>query len=421
MISETIKNFFLQLKDVFLNFNFFSDTLDILVVALIVYVVIVQMRKTQAIQVVKGLVLVAVMYAVVSLLGMNTSTYLFSKLFSDILIIFVILFSAEIRQALELLGKRRFGTRFSLFEQSSESLNVDMINCICRACGAMGRNKVGSLILIQRETMLGDYMKQAVPLDAQITFETLCSIFYPKAPLHDGAIIVKNGRIVAARCVVPLKNDREIVENVGTRHRAALEASLNSDCIAVVTSEETGMISIAVDGQLIRGFTDSQLREELGKYLLRGNDKKKTPMVLFAKHKKNDGETASDAEKTAGNETKEEKAKPAKAKKEKKEKKKKDKNSGSQGGGEDSSDTPADESPAEAAAQADTAEQTADEPESDSVSLEDSGEQGAPAAQSESSENGEAAAENTASGEGTAEDSGEEVPDEKDAGTKEDV
>lgn len=421
MISETIKNFFLQLKDVFLNFNFFSDTLDILVVALIVYVVIVQMRKTQAIQVVKGIVLVAVMYAVVSLLGMNTSTYLFSKLFSDILIIFVILFSAEIRQALELLGKRRFGTRFSLFEQSSESLNVDMINCICRACGAMGRNKVGSLILIQRETMLGDYMKQAVPLDAQITFETLCSIFYPKAPLHDGAIIVKNGRIVAARCVVPLKNDREIVENVGTRHRAALEASLNSDCIAVVTSEETGMISIAVDGQLIRGFTDSQLREELGKYLLRGNDKKKTPMVLFAKHKKNDGEVSSETEKTVKSESKEEKAKPAKAKKEKKEKKKKDKNSGSQGGGEASSDTPADESPTEAAAQADTAEQTADEPESDSVSFEGGGEQGAPAAQTDSTENGEAAAENTASGEGTAEDSGEEVPDEKDAGTKEDV
>lgn len=421
MISETIKNFFLQLKDVFLNFNFFSDTLDILVVALIVYVVIVQMRKTQAIQVVKGIVLVAVMYAVVSLLGMNTSTYLFSKLFSDILIIFVILFSAEIRQALELLGKRRFGTRFSLFEQSSESLNVDMINCICRACGAMGRNKVGSLILIQRETMLGDYMKQAVPLDAQITFETLCSIFYPKAPLHDGAIIVKNGRIVAARCVVPLKNDREIVENVGTRHRAALEASLNSDCIAVVTSEETGMISIAVDGQLIRGFTDSQLREELGKYLLRGNDKKKTPMVLFAKHKKNDGETASDAEKTAGNETKEEKAKPAKAKKEKKEKKKKDKNSGSQGGGEAPSDTPADESPAEAAAQADTAEQTAAEPESDSVSLEDGGEQGAPAAQTDSTENGEAAAEDTASESGAADNSGEEAPGKKDTGTKEDV
>ncbi len=421
MISETIKNFFLQLKDVFLNFNFFSDTLDILVVALIVYVVIVQMRKTQAIQVVKGIVLVAVMYAVVSLLGMNTSTYLFSKLFSDILIIFVILFSAEIRQALELLGKRRFGTRFSLFEQSSESLNVDMINCICRACGAMGRNKVGSLILIQRETMLGDYMKQAVPLDAQITFETLCSIFYPKAPLHDGAIIVKNGRIVAARCVVPLKNDREIVENVGTRHRAALEASLNSDCIAVVTSEETGMISIAVDGQLIRGFTDSQLREELGKYLLRGNDKKKTPMVLFAKHKKNDGETASDAEKTAGNETKEEKAKPVKAKKEKKEKKKKDKNSGSQGGGEAPSDTPADESSAEAEAQTDAVVQPSEEPHADSGNTEDGGEQGAPAAQTESSENGEAAAEGTASESGAADNSGEEAPGKKDAGTKEDV
>lgn len=323
MISETIKNFFLQLKDVFLNYNFFSDTLDILVVALIIYVVIVQMRKTQAIQVVKGIVLVALMYAVVSILGMNTSTYLFSKLFSDILIIFVILFSAEIRQALELLGKRRFGSRFSLFDQSEESVNVDMINCVCRACGAMSRNKVGSLILIQRNTLLGDYMKQAVPIDAQITFETLCSIFYPKAPLHDGAVILKDGRIVAARCVVPLKNDREIVENVGTRHRAALEASLNSDAIAVVTSEETGTISIAVDGQLIRGFTDSQLREELGKYLLGGSDKKKSPKDLFVKHKKADAEDiGAQAEKEEKKSGKEKPVKVKKTKKEKKEKKK---------------------------------------------------------------------------------------------------
>ncbi len=325
MISETVKNFFLQLKDVFLNYNFLSDTLDILVVAIIVYVVIVQMRKTQAIQVVKGIVLVAIMYAVVTILGMNTSTYLFSKLFSDILIIFVILFSAEIRQALELLGKRRFGNRFSFFEQSEESVNVDMINCVCRACGAMGRNKVGSLILIQRDTLLGDYMKQSVPIDAQITFETLCSIFYPKAPLHDGAVILKDGRIVAARCVVPLKNDREIVENVGTRHRAALEASLNSDAIAVVTSEETGTISIAVDGQLIRGFTDSQLREELGKYLLSGSDKKKTPKDLFAKRKKSDtsvGEFSTENKTESVKEEKEkEEKKSEKKKKERKEKK----------------------------------------------------------------------------------------------------
>ena len=315
MISETIKNFFLQLKDVFLNYNFFSDTLDILVVALIIYVVIVQMRKTQAIQVVKGIVLVALMYAVVSILGMNTSTYLFSKLFSDILIIFVILFSAEIRQALELLGKRRFGSRFSLFDQSEESVNVDMINCVCRACGAMSRNKVGSLILIQRNTLLGDYMKQAVPIDAQITFETLCSIFYPKAPLHDGAVILKDGRIVAARCVVPLKNDREIVENVGTRHRAALEASLNSDAIAIVTSEETGTISIAVDGQLIRGFTDSRLREELGKYLLGGSEKKKSPKDLFVKHKKADTENIGEQSDKEKKSEKEKSEKPKKAKK----------------------------------------------------------------------------------------------------------
>ena len=132
----------------------------------------------------------------------------------------------------------------------------------------MSRSKVGSLIVFQRNSLLGDLTKQAVPIDCETTWEMVCSIFYPKAPLHDGAIVIKDGRIVAARCVVPMKNDREVTENVGTRHRAAIEISLNTDAVAVVTSEETGIISIAVDGKLERGFTDSELREQLGGLLL---------------------------------------------------------------------------------------------------------------------------------------------------------
>ena len=275
MFAEAIQTFFLRLKDVFVNFHFIPDILDILLVTLLVYAVIVQLRKTQSIQVIKGIIFVAIVYGLVSILNMSASTYIFNRLLSDIILIVVILFSGEIRQALEHMGARSFGKSLPFLNRKNEEDELDAINAVCRACGAMSRNKVGSLILFQRQTLLGDLTKQAVMIDSKTTFEMLCSIFYPKAPLHDGAVIIRNGRIVAARCVVPMKNDRVINENVGTRHRAALEASLNSDCVAVVTSEETGIISIAVEGNLRRGITDSELRELLGQYLLPAADEKR--------------------------------------------------------------------------------------------------------------------------------------------------
>ena len=275
MFAESVQTFFLRLKDVFLNFHFIPDILDILLVALLIYAVIVQLRKTQSIQVIKGIIFVAIVYGLVTLLNMSASSYIINRLLSDIILIVVILFSGEIRQALEHMGARSFGKKLPFLNRKSEEDELDAINAVCRACGAMSRNKVGSLILFERETLLGDLTKQAVMIDSETTYEMLCSIFYPKAPLHDGAVIINNGRIVAARCVVPMKNDRVINENVGTRHRAALEASLNSDCVAVVTSEETGIISIAVEGTLRRGITDSELRELLGQYLLPATGEKR--------------------------------------------------------------------------------------------------------------------------------------------------
>ena len=295
MIAEAFQTFLLRLKDVFMNFDVFPDILDILLVTVIVYAVIVQLRRTQSIQVIKGIIFVAIVYGVVSLLGMPASSYLFGRLFNDIILIFIILFSGEIRQALEHMGRGRVGKSLPFFNKKQEEAEIDAINSVARACGAMSRNKVGSLILFQRHTLLGDLQKQSVPIDAETTFEMLCSIFYPKAPLHDGAVIIKDGRIVAARCVVPMKNDRVIGENVGTRHRAALEASLNSDCVAVVTSEETGIISVAVDGTLKRGITDSQLREVLGQYLL-GDESEKTTRFPFWKKKKNQTDEAKNSE-----------------------------------------------------------------------------------------------------------------------------
>lgn len=268
MLIESLKTILMQVKDVFANINWLPDIADILLVAVLLYALITQLRKSQSIQVIKGIVFVAILYGIVNLAGMKTSAFVFTKLFSDIIIIFVVLFSAELRQALEKVGKKKFGKNSLFFSSSADETQINAINSVCRACGAMSRGKVGSLIIFQRDSLMGDLTSHAVPIDSEITFEMVCSIFYPKAPLHDGAIVIKDGRIVAARCVVPMKNNRDIVENVGTRHRAALEVSLNSDAVVVVTSEETGIISLAVEGKLIRGLTDSELREHLGKYLL---------------------------------------------------------------------------------------------------------------------------------------------------------
>ena len=276
-LMDTVQTFFLKLKDLFINYSWLRDTLDILLVALIAYGIIIQLRKSQSIQVIKGLALVVFVYLVISFAGMKTSTYIFSKLFNDIIVIFVVLFAPEIRQALENVGKRKLSATFSFFSSDQDEQNAAAINAACRACGAMSESKVGSLIVFQRKSLLGDLTKHSVPIDAETTYEMICSIFYPKAPLHDGAVVIKDGRVMAARCVVPMKNDREIHEHVGTRHRAALEVSLNSDAVAVVTSEETGVISIAVDGKLIRGLTDSELRQQLGILLLDNGNEKKRP------------------------------------------------------------------------------------------------------------------------------------------------
>lgn len=275
MLIDSIQSFFLQIKDLISSYDWLTDTLDILLVAVLVYGIIVQLRKSQSIQIIKGVILVIVLYVIVNLLEMKTSSYIFSKLFNDIIVIFVIIFSTEIRQALESVGKRKLGRRFSFFSGEEDDKNVEAINAVCRAAGAMSRSKVGSLIVFQRTSLLGDLTKGAVSIDSETTYEMICSIFYPKAPLHDGAVVIKDGRVVAARCVVPMTNAREITENVGTRHRAALEVSLNSDAVVVVTSEETGIISLAVGGQLKRGLTDSELREELGTLLLADQSSRK--------------------------------------------------------------------------------------------------------------------------------------------------
>lgn len=281
-ISETIASTWDKFLGAVMSFNSYKDVLDILFVTLIIYTLIIQIRKSQSIQIMKGIALVAVLYLFVNLFEMNASKYIFNTVFGDLLVIIVIVFSGEIRQTLERVGQTRNNPIFALFSSKKDNDSTfDVINSVCRACGEMSEDKVGSLIVFQRKSLLGDITRQSVPIDSCVTTEMLCSIFFPKAALHDGAIVIKNDRIVAARCVVPLKNEKEVTEHVGTRHRAALEVSLRSDAVAVVTSEETGIISVACDGQLKRGLTDAQLREMLTELLIdsSGDTKEKAASV----------------------------------------------------------------------------------------------------------------------------------------------
>ena len=292
-ISETLASTWDRFSGAVMSVNSIKDIIDILFVAIIVYALIIQMRKTQSIQILKGLALVAVLYLFVNLFEMNASKFIFSNVIGDLLIILAIVFSGEIRQALERMGQRRNFALFSLFSSKSDAEETyDVINSVCRACAEMSEDKVGSLIVFQRKSLLGDITRQSVPIDSCVTTEMLLSIFYPKAALHDGAIVIRDGRIVAARCVVPLKNEKEVTDHVGTRHRAAIEVSLRSDAVAVVTSEETGIISVAVDGKLTRGLTDAQLREMLDNLLIDSSDDSEKPKKKLSFSKKQKGDKA---------------------------------------------------------------------------------------------------------------------------------
>ncbi|MBQ6164021.1 MAG: diadenylate cyclase CdaA [Clostridia bacterium] len=264
--QNAVSSFFQNLTGVLSGFDSITDLLDVLLVAVIIYALIVQLRKTQSVHMIRGIMLMGVLYVVVVMLRMQTSKFLFNYLIRDLFLLIVIIFSNEIRHALEHMGHSRFKRIF--FPGGNDTEVADTVNATVRACASMSEDKIGSLIVFRRMSNLGELERSGVYIDAKVTTEMLCSIFFPKAALHDGAIVIDGDRITAARCIVSMKNDIVVTEKVGTRHRAAIALSQSTDAVVVVTSEETGIISIAVDGVLRRGITAAELRELLSGYLL---------------------------------------------------------------------------------------------------------------------------------------------------------
>ena len=243
-----------------------SDALDIILVAVIIYICVRIIRETRAMQLAKGFIFIAIIYGIVTLLDMEASSFIFKAIFSNILIILVILFGPELRNILEQIGKGT--TAKSLKSLIHPGVAVDIaeisncIECVCKACANMSDQRVGALICFENDTLLGNVIKSGTVLNAKASRELVENIFYPKSPLHDGAMVIRDGKIYAAGCILPLTK-KTVSSALGTRHRAGIGLTEESDALAVIVSEETGAISVAKGGILQRDVSYGDLRDIL--------------------------------------------------------------------------------------------------------------------------------------------------------------
>ena len=242
------------------------DLLDIIIVAFVLYKIVRLIRGTTAARLLKGVALLLIVTQLVDWMQLNVISFLLENTLNVGILAVVVLFQPELRKIFENVGRTRFK---SFFDRETESHVVEhAIVQIVDACTSMSWSRTGALIVFERGDKLGDIVRTGTTLNAEITSELTKNIFYPKAPLHDGAVIVREGRILAAGCVLPLSANSTLSRDLGTRHRAAVGMSENTDAICVVVSEETGSISVASSGMLKRHLAPETLEKLLMNDLL---------------------------------------------------------------------------------------------------------------------------------------------------------
>jgi uncharacterized protein (TIGR00159 family) len=234
----------------------FMDVVDIMLVAGLIYAMLYAVRGTRAVQLLRGiLLLILVIFLITQIAALNAFTWLISVLLPALIIAVPVIFQPELRRALERLGRAGL-----VLSRSSETSAADsMVTVVSLAVRQLAANQHGALILLERETGLDDLAERGVPLDAVASVDLIVQIFHPNTPLHDGAIILREGRVLAASVVLPLGETRSSARGLGTRHLAALATSEATDAVAVVVSEETGTISVAHDGELLRHLDEGEL------------------------------------------------------------------------------------------------------------------------------------------------------------------
>lgn len=243
------------------------DVIDIVLVAFLIYNALLLVRETRAVQLIKGIFILVVVYVLSRGLELRALTFLIQFVFTIGAWAILVVFQPELRRALEQVGRSRF-PNWSLFSFGNEGVEGNLrwgiaINAVEESTTRLSKKKIGALIVMERQTRLGEIIKTGTVIDATPSSELIENIFFPNSPLHDGAMIVRAGKILAAGCFLPLSDNHDISKDMGTRHRAALGMSENSDAAVIVVSEETGIISIASGGRLTRGYTSEQLKKEL--------------------------------------------------------------------------------------------------------------------------------------------------------------
>ena len=246
--ADYIRKFFLVVRPM--------DFVDIIIVAYVCYKAIKLVRETRAVQLVKGLLVLVIVMQISHWLQLNTINYILRNTMQVGVVALLVVFQPELSRALEIVGR----SNISNILNPADNKISDVADAISEAAESMSRDRVGALIVLERETRLGDIINSGTILNAAVSAPLLINIFVPNTPLHDGAVIIRGDIIVSASCILPLTHNDSLSRELGTRHRAALGVTENSDCVVVVVSEETGKISVATDGKMTRNLTPDALR-----------------------------------------------------------------------------------------------------------------------------------------------------------------
>lgn len=245
------------------------DVLDILLVAFVFYYIFQFMRKRRAGKLLVGVVLLIVLLLISEVAKMKALNFILTNVFSVGILSLIVVFQPELRSFLEKVGGTTFFNFKGKLDKNQDTAMKSVITEVCIAADYFSKTRTGALIVFERETKLGDQSKTGTIVNADVSSYLLENIFFNKSPLHDGAVIISETRLHSAGCLLPLSSNQDLVRELGTRHRAAIGMSENSDAVVLVVSEETGIISVALEGELMRGFDRNSLEEYLNLTLTR--------------------------------------------------------------------------------------------------------------------------------------------------------
>ena len=243
-----------------------SNIFEIIILAIILYEFMAWVKTTRAFALLKGIIVILVFLIIAYIFDFTTILWIAGKVINIAIIAVVVIFQSELRKALEQLGQKKYFKSILPFTEKKdkgERFSDKTVNELVRACFELGKNKTGALIVIEQDILLTDYEKTGIPVDGIVTSQLLINIFEHNTPLHDGAVIVRGDRIVSATCYLPLSDNMQISKELGTRHRAAVGISEVTDTMTLVVSEETGNVSIAIAGELIRAVDQDYLKKKL--------------------------------------------------------------------------------------------------------------------------------------------------------------